>query len=199
VFVPLATLTGRTLALAPDQPADEIWLQLTDGSRADTLGAVFQRVLAATHRPDTFTVVVPRQLLAQRYRTQRTFSVVVGSVALLALLVGGIGIMNIMLTSVVERTREIGVRRTVGATRRDVLLQFLVETLLMTIGGGLIGIVSGAAVSIVISAFAGWATHVSPLAVALGFVVSVAVGLTFGLYPALKAAGLEPVDAMRYE
>jgi ABC-type antimicrobial peptide transport system permease subunit len=125
--------------------------------------------------------------------------VVVGSVAALALLVGGIGIMNIMLTSVVERTREIGVRRTAGARRRDVTMQFLVETLLMTVGGGVVGIAVGAVVSAGISSYAGWSTYVSANAVALGFIVSFVVGLVFGLYPAMKAAALEPVDAMRYE
>jgi putative ABC transport system permease protein len=194
-----STLSGRTLDLDPDQAADEIWLHVQDGERAEELAAIFQRVLVRTHAAEDFSVVVPRALLAQRYRTQRTFSIVVGSVAVLALLVGGIGIMNIMLTSVVERTREIGVRRTVGAKRRDILLQFLTETLLMTIGGGVLGIMIGAVVSWGIAAFAGWSTHVSPLAVVLGFSVSFFVGLVFGLYPALKAARLEPVDAMRYE
>ena len=198
-FVPLPTLTGHTVALAPNQPADEVWLQVDDGSRGDELSQIFQRALEQTHKPADFKIVVPRELLAQRYRTQRTFSVVVGSVAALALIVGGIGIMNIMLTSVVERTREIGVRRTAGATRRDVTIQFLIETLLMTIGGGIVGIAVGAVVSLGIASYAGWATHVSPLAVTLGFVVSVLVGVVFGWYPAMKAAALEPVDAMRYE
>ena len=127
---------------------------------------------------------MPRELLNQRYRTQRTFSVVVGSIAVLALVVGGIGIMNIMLTSVMERTHEIGIRRTVGATRRDVAVQFLAEALLMTASGGVIGILIGAFVSWGITAYAGWSTHVSPVSVVLACGVSVAVGLGFGLYPA---------------
>ena len=199
-MVPLPTLSGRTIEVVPMQPADEIWLQVEDGGRVDDLAKAFEHALVRLHggRRD-FDLVVPRELLAQRYRTQRTFSVVVGSVAALALLVGGIGIMNIMLTSVVERTREIGIRRTVGATRRDVTLQFLIEALLMTLSGGALGIVIGAAVSWGITAYAGWSTTVSPLAVALAFVVSFLVGLIFGLYPAIKAANLEPVDAVRYE
>ena len=198
-FVPLPSLTGKTLTVAPQQPVEEIWVQVADAEAAVALGEVLRRALLQTLAADEFHIVVPRELLAQRYRTQRTFSVVVGSVAALALLVGGIGIMNIMLTSVVERTREIGVRRTAGARKRDVTMQFLIETLLMTVGGGIVGIVAGAIVSVGISAYAGWATHVSITAVLLGFVVSFFVGVVFGLYPAMKAAALQPVDAMRYE
>ena len=199
ILAPLSSITGKTIAVAPNQPVEEIWVQVSEGERSIQLGDVLRRVLLQTRNEDEFHIVVPRELLAQRYRTQRTFSVVVGSVAALALLVGGIGIMNIMLTSVVERTREIGVRRTAGAKKRDVTMQFLIETLLMTVGGGVAGIVIGAVVSVVISAYAGWSTYVSMTAVMLGFVVSFCVGLVFGLYPAMKAAALQPVDAMRYE
>jgi putative ABC transport system permease protein len=199
VMMPFATLSRRSLEIAPNQPADEIWVQVEAGERTDELGRTFERILNARADNRDFTVVVPRELLAQRYRTQRTFSVVVGSVAAIALLVGGIGIMNIMLTSVVERTHEIGVRRTVGATRRDVTLQFLTETLLMTLSGGIAGIAIGVGVSIGISSYAGWVTYVSATAVTLAVVVSFAVGLVFGIYPAIKAATLQPVDALRYE
>jgi len=199
VLVPFPTLSGRTFDIAPQQPADEIWLQIADGERSEELAAIVAHVLHGRPGGRAFNLVVPRELLAQRYRTQRTFSIVVGSIAALALIVGGIGIMNIMLTSVIERTREIGVRRTVGATRRDVTIQFLIEALMMTLGGGALGIVVGVGVSFGITAFAGWSTRVSPFAVVLAFAVSFVVGLVFGLYPAMKAAALEPVDAMRYE
>ena len=199
VLAPLAAITGKTLVGAPNQAVDEIWIRVGAAEQAVELGDVARRVLQQTFADDEFHVVVPRELLAQRYKTQRTFSVVIGSVAALALLVGGIGIMNIMLTSVVERTREIGVRRTAGARRVDVTMQFLIETLLMTVGGGIAGIVIGAGVSIGISAYAGWATHVSATAVLLAFAVSFLVGVIFGLYPAMKAAARQPVDAMRYE
>ncbi len=199
VFAPLPSITGRTITVVPNQPVDEVWIQVRDAARTIELGEILKTMLLQTREAEEFHVVVPRELLAQRYRTQRTFSVVVGSVAALALLVGGIGIMNIMLTSVVERTREIGVRRTAGAKKRDVTMQFLIETLLMTVGGGIAGIVIGAIVSLGISAYAGWSTYVSITAVLLAFVVSFLVGLVFGLYPAMKAAALQPVDAMRYE
>ncbi len=156
-------------------------MQVGDGARTSNWARCFGACSCSSTRRDEFHIVVPRELLAQRYRTQRTFSVVVGSVAALALLVGGIGIMNIMLTSVVERTREIGVRRTAGATRRDVTMQFLIETLLMTVWRRRHRhrdrhrrIVSG------YFGLRGWTTHVSTTAVLLGFVVSFLVGLVFG-------------------
>jgi putative ABC transport system permease protein len=199
VLAPVSTVVGRSAEIAPSQRVDEIWLQARDGERVEDTGRVIEQTLERLHGAAVFDIIVPRELLAQRYRTQRTFSVVVGSVAVLALVVGGIGIMNIMLTSVVERTREIGIRRTVGATRRDVTAQFLTESLLMTLTGGAIGIALGAFVSWGITAYAGWSTYISLLAVLLAFFVSMIVGVGFGLYPAMKAARLEPVDAVRYE
>ncbi len=122
-----------------------------------------------------------------------------GSVAVLSLLVGGIGIMNIMLASVVERTHEIGIRRAVGAMRRDISMQFLAESLLMTLSGGLAGIVVGVATSWLVTLYAGWTTRLSLLSVLLGLAVSMAVGIGFGIYPARKAAALQPIDALRFE
>ena len=200
LLIPVSLARGAAPESEGRRRVDEIWIQVTDGARVVELAQVAEHTLERLHRGvRDFEIVVPRELLNQRFRTQRTFSVVVGSVAVLSLLVGGIGIMNIMLASVLERTREIGIRRTVGATRRDVTLQFLTESLLMTLSGGGAGILTGVAVAWGITAFAGWSTRVSAFAVLLAFLVSVLVGLGFGIYPAMKAARLEPIDALRYE
>jgi putative ABC transport system permease protein len=200
VIVPLPVLLGHSLELDPHARVDEIWIQIRDGQRVLELGRVVEHTLSRLHPGQPrWELVLPRELLNQRLRTQRTFSVVVGSVAVISLLVGGIGIMNIMLASVMERTHEIGIRRAVGATQRDVTVQFLAEALLMTLSGGLAGILLGLLVSGGVSFYAGWATKLSVGAVLLGFAVSVAVGLVFGIYPATRAAQLDPIDALRYE
>jgi len=200
VLVPLAALSGRSLDITPDQHVDEIWLQASDGDRVEEIGRILDQTMARLHHgAHDVDIVVPRELLAQRYQTQRTFSVVVGSVAALSLIVGGIGIMNIMLTSVMERTSEIGLRRAVGATRRDVAIQFLTESLFMTLTGGVIGIALGVIVSWGITFYAGWNTEVSLEAIVLACAVSFATGVGFGLYPATTAARLAPVDALHYE
>jgi putative ABC transport system permease protein len=144
-------------------------------------------------------VIVPREILRQRERTQRVFNVVTGAVAAISLLVGGIGIMNIMLASVAERTREVGVRRALGARRKDVAAQFLVESTLLTVTGGVLGSVLGLVGAALIQAFAGWPTAVNPPMLLLALVVALGVGIGFGLYPAWHAAGLDPVEALRRE
>jgi putative ABC transport system permease protein len=200
LIVPISTLLREPASAAAGRPVDEIWLHLSDGRKVEEIGRIAGHTLARLgHGPDEFEVVVPRELLRQRYRTQHTFSVVVGSVAVLSLLVGGIGIMNIMLASVVERTHEIGIRRAVGAMRRDISLQFLAESLLMTLSGGLAGIVVGVVTSWLVTLYAGWTTRLSLVSILLGLAVSLAVGVGFGLYPARKAAALQPIDALRFE
>jgi putative ABC transport system permease protein len=126
-------------------------------------------------------------------------TVLLGAIAGVSLLVGGIGIMNIMLVSVTERTREIGVRMAVGARGRDILTQFLVESVVLSVGGGVLGIVLGVVAAKVVSAQFGWPTLVSAESVALAFLFSAAIGVFFGFYPARKAAGLDPIEALRYE
>jgi putative ABC transport system permease protein len=131
--------------------------------------------------------------------TSKTLGMLLASIACVSLLVGGIGIMNIMLVSVTERTREIGIRMAVGASGRDVLLQFLVEAVVLSFLGGIIGVAAGAGASWLISVSQGWAVTVSPLSIMLGFGFSAATGVFFGWYPARKAAALNPIEALRYE
>jgi putative ABC transport system permease protein len=199
-LVPLPAWFGKPLAFKVGERVDEIWVQTSEPTRVAEVAAVVRNAVLTLHDGVTdFDVIVPVELLARRFQTQRTFNIVVGSIAALSLLVGGIGIMNIMLASVIERTYEIGLRRTVGATSQWITFQFLIESVLMTTSGGAMGVVLGVAASFAISAIAGWPTHVSPVAIVLAVVVSVVVGLSFGVYPAMRAARLQPVEALRYE
>ncbi len=148
---------------------------------------------------EDFSITVPEALLRQSRQTQRIFNIVMGAIASISLVVGGIGIMNIMLASVLERTREIGIRRATGATRRDILGQFLLEAIILSFAGGMIGIVLGFVLTKAIAAYADWRTIVSMQAIMLSFGVSVVVGIIFGVYPARRAARMDPIDALRYE
>ena len=179
---------------------DGIYLQLS--SALDTLPTadVVRSLLDISHRDaGDFSVIAPAELLAQQQRTQHIFDLVMVAIASISLLVGGIGIMNILLASILERTREIGVRRALGARRRDVIRQFLVESVLISLMGGLIGIGFGFGMSRLIAWLAGWSTVTTLSSILLAFAFSVSIGLVFGIYPARKAALLDPVEAIRYE
>jgi putative ABC transport system permease protein len=179
---------------------DGVYLRLPAGADVGASAAVVRSVLDASHRGAAdFSLIVPAELLAEQQRTRRIFDVVMVALASISLLVGGIGIMNIMLASVLERTPEIGLRRALGARRADIIRQFVVETTLIAVTGGLAGLALGIVMSRLIAGFAGWSTIVTPGALLLAFSVSVAVGLVFGVYPARKAAGLDPVQALHYE
>ena len=156
--------------------------------------------MCARHRrAGDYSLVVPAELLAEQRRTQKIFQMVMVAIASISLLVGGIGIMNIMLASVLERTREIGVRRAVGATQGEVVRQFLIEATIISGLGGVLGVAVGIAISRIVAYLAEWTTVITPFSVVLAFTVSVAVGLMFGVYPARKAARLDPVKALGYE
>lgn len=156
-------------------------------------------VLRHDRRREDYKVIVPLELLKQAEQTARIWQITLASIAGISLLVGGIGIMNIMLASVTERTREIGIRRALGAKRYHITAQFLVETLMLSIGGGILGIVGGIALAKLVTFFAGFETIVPLWGVLLSFIVSATVGVCFGLYPARAAAELDPIEALRYE
>ena len=179
---------------------DGIYLQMQPNGDITAAAALLRGLLNVSHREaGDFTIVSPAELLAEQRRTQRIFEMVMVAIASISLLVGGIGIMNIMLASVMERTREIGIRRAIGARRADVVRQFLLETTIISLAGGFLGIVVGVGLSQLIGQLAGWSTIVTTSSIVLAFVVSVGIGLVFGLYPAIRAARLDPVKALHYE
>jgi putative ABC transport system permease protein len=202
LYVPLYTALDRLEDTNSDMKddIDGIYLQMLPSVDILSTAEVVRGILNSAHGgARDFSVVAPAELLAEQKRTQRIFEMVMVAIASISLLVGGIGIMNIMLAGILERTREIGVRRAVGARRVDIVRQFLIEATLISIVGGLMGIVFGFGMSRVIALLAGWSTIVTLSSILLAFLVSVTVGLIFGTYPAVKAARLDPVEAIRYE
>jgi putative ABC transport system permease protein len=179
---------------------DGMFVRLREDADVTGSAAIIRRILDGNHRgASDYALIVPAELLAEQRRTKRIFDIVMVALASISLLVGGIGIMNIMLASVLERTPEIGVRRAIGARRSDVIRQFVLETTLIAVSGGVLGLVLGVVLSRVIAGFAGWSTIITGASLVLAFGVSLLVGLVSGVYPAIKAAGLDPVRALHYE
>jgi len=158
-----------------------------------------REIMRRNHKKMDYEIIVPLELLKRAERTKQIFNIVLGSIAAISLLVGGIGIMNIMLASVTERTREIGIRRALGARRQDIIAQFLVETVLLSGTGGLIGVLLGVLIPFIVSHTAGMKTIVTLWSPLLAFTISALVGVVFGIYPAMRAASMDPVEALRHE
>jgi putative ABC transport system permease protein len=200
-FVPLKTAEQRVFGR---EELDNISVKVMDGIPIERAMVDIERVLRKEHkllpgRPNDFSIIDRREFLETQQEAQQTFTVLLASIAGVSLIVGGIGIMNIMLVSVTERTREIGIRMALGATRGSIMLQFLVESVTLCLLGGLLGIGLGAWASSLMSRLAGWEVFVSPESVGLAFAFSVGVGLFFGIWPARRAARLNPIEALRYE
>jgi putative ABC transport system permease protein len=201
IYIPLSTAQFRVFGTDRVQSID---VQAVSESQMDAALGEIDHVLRREHRrrptqPSDFTVRNQTTLVQTFQETTRTFSFLLAGIALVSLLVGGIGIMNIMLVSVTERTREIGVRKALGARRRDILLQFLIEALVLCLAGGLIGVLLGVGSAMALQRLAGWNTAVSIEAILIAFLFSGAVGVFFGLWPARRAARLDPIEALRYE
>jgi putative ABC transport system permease protein len=188
----------RTALTLDKSPVTDIIVQTVNESATQPTSDVIQSIIDRRHKNIVdYEIVIPAQLLRQSQQTQRIFNIVMAAIASISLLVGGIGIMNIMLATVSQRTREIGIRRCIGATRWDIIRQFMLESLVITCLGGIIGVAVGVLTAGAISRLAGWLTMVSVQAIIVSFGVSVLVGVVFGLYPAIRAAMVDPIEALR--
>ncbi len=201
VYIPLTTAMQRMMGITNIR---NITIQCDNENTVDTAQADIITLLRQRHRikeggDDDFTVGNLAALMETMEETTGTITLLLAIIAAISLVVGGIGIMNIMLVSVTERTREIGIRKALGATYRNILLQFLIEAVVIGVSGGMIGTVFGVAVATVIAKFVGWNAVISLWSIIIAVVFSVGIGLFFGIYPAKKAALLDPIDALRYE
>jgi putative ABC transport system permease protein len=192
------TFSGGTRSLEKVE-LQKITVKVDSAEQVLPIRDILDALLARLHDKQDYRIVVPLELLRQAARTRRIFSIVLGSIAAISLLVGGIGIMNIMLATVSERTREIGIRRALGARRRDIIIQFLSETLLLTLGGGVLGIILGSLIPALVTHFGRMPTVITGGSLVLAFGISAAVGIIFGLYPAYRAANMDPIESLRHE
>jgi len=201
VLIPLQTARYRIFGT---DRLRSLTVQVADGVPLEQGMVDFERILRREHkiRPggeNDFMVRNQQDILATQQQATQVFTALLASIAGVSLLVGGIGIMNIMLVSVTERTREIGIRKALGATRGNILLQFLIEAMVLSFVGGTLGILLGSGAAVSLSRLAGWNTYISPMAILVAFVFSAGVGLFFGILPARRAASLDPIVALRYE
>jgi putative ABC transport system permease protein len=198
-FGELTVQFGGTGAKIEKVELQEVTVKVISSDQVLATRDIIEGLMSRYHKKKDYLIEVPLELLRQAAQTKRIFSIVLGSIAAISLLVGGIGIMNIMLASVSERTREIGVRRALGATRRDIIIQFLSETLILTLMGGILGIILGSAIPFFVTLFSDMPTAVTLGSLVLAFGISAAVGVAFGLYPAYRAAYMDPIQSLRHE
>jgi putative ABC transport system permease protein len=209
MFIPLETAKSRYGEVLSKQRSGsfeaervelhEVTVKVAEREQVVAVADAIKALLKRHHKKRDYDVVVPLELLRRAERTKQIFNIVLGSIAAISLLVGGIGIMNIMLATVTERTREIGIRRALGATRRDIVTQFLVEAVFLSGAGGVFGVVLGIAVPLLVTLFAGMKTIITFWSPITAFTISALVGIMFGLYPAMRAAEMDPVEALRHE
>lgn len=208
VFMPISTVKSRFEHVArlveggakrfERLDLHQIALRTHPDSHMEHTASLIRRLIGLSHPNGDYEITVPFELLKQIDRSKRIFTTVLGSIGAISLLVGGIGIMNIMLATVTERTREIGIRRALGATRRNITLQFLIESTLLSAIGGVIGVIVGLGVPRIVSSLSDLDTYVTPFSLLISLGIALSVGVLFGVYPANKAARMEPVEAIRH-
>jgi macrolide transport system ATP-binding/permease protein len=201
IIIPISTAMYRLLG---KDYLDSIYVEGTDpalmsAAEKEVTDLIIKRHHLTKDKEDTFEIRNMAEMQAALESTTKTMTWLLGSIAAISLLVGGIGIMNIMLVSVTERTREIGLRKAIGARGVDIMIQFLIESAVMTFSGGIAGIALGVGIAALMANLAGWAVRVSLFSIVLAASFSVAVGVVFGLWPARSAAALNPIEALRYE
>ncbi len=200
IYIPITTAIRKFDTESVENELNEIVVQIGQEANIKEQASTINNLMSVMHRyVDDYSIVVPEKLLEQNQRTQGIFNIVMGAIASISLLVGGIGIMNIMLASVLERTNEIGLRRAIGAKKLDIRTQFMAEAIAISLAGGIIGVGLGYGISRAVAMFSGWSTVITPASVGLSFGVSSVIGLIFGIYPAVQASNLDPIECLRYE
>ena len=201
IWIPLTTAQFRVFGT---KDLDVISAQVVPGTSIETAIVDIERIMRREHQilpgaRNDFSIGDPRQFFNERQAATQVFAYLLASIASISLIVGGIGIMNIMLVTVTERTREIGIRKALGATRTNILMQFLIEAMVLCLFGGAVGVMLGTGISVLMTKVVGWQMIVSPMAIIIAFGFSAGIGLFFGIWPARKAARLDPIEALRYE
>jgi putative ABC transport system permease protein len=201
IYIPLTTFNKRFIRENQlESEIKQITVKVANSNKLPEISEIIRHLLNRHHfNNEDFSIIIPYELMKQEEKERKIYNVLLGSIAAISLLVGGIGIMNIMLASVLERTREIGIRRALGARKKDIMFQFLTEAVMISITGGLIGVILGVTISILITFFSNITTSVALYSIIIAFLFSVIVGVNFGYLPAKKAASLEPVESIRYE
>jgi putative ABC transport system permease protein len=200
IYIPITTAVRKFDTESVENELNEIVVQIGPEADIKEQASTINNLMSVMHRyVDDYSIVVPEKLLEQNQRTQGIFNIVMGAIASISLLVGGIGIMNIMLASVLERTNEIGLRRAIGAKKFDIRMQFMAEAVAISLAGGLIGVGLGYGISKAVAMFSGWSTIITTGSIGLSFGVSSIIGLIFGIYPAVQASNLDPIECLRYE
>jgi putative ABC transport system permease protein len=200
IYIPITTAVRKFDTETTENELNEIVIKIDDSASIRDQASTINNLMSVMHRyVDDYSIVVPEKLLEQNQRTQGIFNIVMGAIASISLLVGGIGIMNIMLASVLERTNEIGLRRAIGAKKLDIRMQFMAEAIAISLAGGIIGVALGYGISRAVAVFSGWSTIITIPSIVLSFGVSSIIGLIFGIYPAVQASNLDPIECLRYE